>query len=166
MIPPLGGRVRLDVSQATWITGMRIQTAHGVDSKHGVKRLIIQYQKSRGHWNKNAQELVTNIFSTRDWEEVPKDLHPEDGITLHDRTSDQLVFKFRPILTDRFYIYILESFEPNQDVYINELELLSDCKLKLILELFVDILVFRLLSTSGQDSLSHSSKWKNPHHQR
>ena len=112
---------------------MKIQSAHGGDSKHGVERLKIHWLESRNVWKSNAQEFLSNIYSTANWAEIPKDLNAASEITLHERITAPLVFKFIPILTDRISIDILESHEANQDAHINEVELLSDCKLRLIL---------------------------------
>ena len=133
LFPLIGGVIKLFLSKATWITGMKIQSAHGGDSKHGVKRLKIHWLESRNVWKSNAQEFLSNIYSTANWAEIPKDLNAASEITLHERITAPLVFKFIPILTDRISIDILESHEANQDAHINEVEVFSDCKLRLIL---------------------------------
>ena len=123
--------MRLYVNTATWITGMKIQTAHGRESKHGVKTLGIYYLESRHHWKLN-EKIVLKMYSTDDWEEIPKDSDQNDNkITLNKMTTAPILFKFEPILTDQIFIYFFESQEPNQDIFINELELHNDCKLKL-----------------------------------
>ena len=111
-----------------------MQSAHGLDSKHGVKTLRIVYLESRHLWKWN-EEIVSTMYSTDNWEEIPNDSsNPDDHkITLSKSTTAPIVFKFVPILTDQVHIYFWESQEPNNDVHINELELYSDCKLKLAL---------------------------------
>ena len=58
------------------------------------------------------------------------DFLTDNAITLHERITDPILFKFVPFLTDQIHIYVLDSHEPNQDVHINELELYNDCKLQ------------------------------------
>ena len=109
---------------------MRIQSAHGGDSRHGVKLFKIHYVEERHHWKSNAQDIVSQIYSTADWREIPMDFLTDNAITLHERITDPILFKFVPLLTDQIHIYVLDSHEPNQDVHINELELYNDCKLQ------------------------------------
>ena len=157
-IPPvLGGSLRLYLNSATWITGVKIQAGHGKDSKHGLKTLKIYYSEGKNQMKLN-EKIVSKIYSTDDWEEIPKDLNPDDNvITLNKKTTAPIVFKFAPILTDQIRFHFLESHKPSHEIYINELELHNDCKLKLVLcSKFVNISVLDYLQHPGKTTyLTH-----------
>ena len=107
----------------TWITGLKIQQS-------GVKQLGFSYQESRRQWNWNAQQIVLKMFSTTDWEEIPKNSEPYNGINLPEGITTPILFRFVPLLTDIIVINIRHSFNTNNEAFVNELELHSDCKLR------------------------------------
>ena len=107
----------------TWITGLKLHQS-------GVKQLGFSYQESRGQWNWNAQEFVHKLFTTSDWKEIPKNSEPYNGINLPEGITAPILFKFVPLLTDLIVIYIKDSFNTNDETFVKELELHSDCKLK------------------------------------
>ena len=96
----------------------------------GVKQFKINYQKSRLQWEGSAQEIVSKMFSTADWEEIPPNFDPDGGIILPEGITAPILFKFVPLLTDFVIVDIQHSYSSNNEAFIKELELYSDCKHK------------------------------------
>ena len=129
--------MRLYLNTPTWITGLQIQ-------QFGVKELRISYQESRRQWKGNTQEIVSKIFSTADWEEIPRKV-TDNGIILPEGITEPLLFKFVPLLTDFIIIQIKQSHNSNDEAFVNELELHSDCKLSSSLVAMLVIIMFNIL---------------------
>ena len=121
LLPSIGGEIRLFLNTPTWITGLKIQQSE-------VKQLKIRYLQSRRQWNYNGQDIVSKIYSTASWEEIPKDVDPNGGIILPEGIVEPFWFKFVPTLADLIIISVEHSHTSNDETFIHELELYNDCK--------------------------------------
>ena len=99
----------------------------------GVKQIKIDYRQSKRQWQWNARDIVSKMYSTANWEEIPRDFEG-NGLILPEGITAPILFKFAPlILTDFIIVSIQECHGSNDEAFINELELYNDCKLQLAL---------------------------------
>ena len=115
----------LRLKTASFVTGLKIQSAHGKNEARGIGKLRIHYQTGRSEWISDQEELVTNVISLNSLEVVGRWV--KDSIDLAKGVTEPIMIQFSPILTDNIHIFFLES-QGDVEISVNELALYNDCK--------------------------------------
>ena len=121
----ISGKVMLRLKTASFVTGLKIQSAHGKNEARGIGKLRIHYQTGRSEWISDQEELVTNVISLNSLEVVGRWV--KDSIDLAKGVTEPIMIQFSPILTDNIHIFFLES-QGDVEISVNELALYNDCK--------------------------------------